>query len=57
MTSDYGTFHGAWMVLWIVVWWLLGLVVIGLVRLFPHPSLRKLAQAKQEGLPSKPANR
>ena len=49
-----GTFDGAWMVLWIVVWWALGLTAIGLVRVFPHFSLRKCAHitpTRSEGPP------
>jgi len=42
MTST-GTFDAAWMVLWIVVWWALGLMAIGLVHAFPHFWLRKCA--------------
>ncbi len=53
--NNYGTFPGAGMVLWIVVWWLAGLLAIGLLRLSPHISLRKLAQittTSQESSPS-----
>ena len=38
-----GTFDGASMVLWIVAWWTLGLIAIGLMRVFPHFSHRKCA--------------
>ena len=39
--SNIGTFHGAGMILWIIVWWLVGLLAIGLLRAFPHIPLRK----------------
>jgi len=55
MTST-GTFDGAWMVLWIVVGWALGLIAIGLVRVFPHFSLRKcnhITPTRPEGPPPK----
>ena len=42
MTS-VGTFDGAWMILWIAVWWALGLIAIGLVRVLPHVPLRRSA--------------
>ncbi len=54
--NNYGTFPGAGMVLWIVVWWLAGLLTIGLLRLFPHVSLKKSTQItarNHESLPSK----
>jgi len=40
MTSA-GTFDGAWMILWIAVWWTLGLIAIGLVRVLPHCTFRR----------------
>jgi len=55
MTST-GTFDGAWMVLWIFVGWALGLIAIGLVRVFPHFSLRKcnhITPTRPEGPPPK----
>jgi hypothetical protein len=53
--NNYGTFPGAGMVLWIVVWWLAGLLAIALLRLFPHIPLKKpahITQTSQEGSPS-----
>jgi len=53
MTST-GTFDGAWMVLWIAIWWALGLIAIVLVRVLPHFSLRKCAHitpTSSEGAP------
>ncbi len=53
--NNYGTFPGAGMVLWIAVWWLVGLLAIGLLRLFPYISLKKppqIAATSQESSPS-----
>jgi len=53
--NNYGTFPGAGMILWIAVWWLVGLMAIALFRLFPHISLKKatrITTTSQESSPS-----